>query len=126
MESPKPGFAFSLLAVCGILTTSFSLTYGRWSASRPISHYINLHAIYISATGLGLLCSLGINVSFKKRIEALESALNQRNGENRLPGWSACACAMVSAVVPIRMRKMFAEVWRSSTLHSQVASEAGQ
>ena len=35
MESPKPGFAFSLLAVCGILTTSFSLTYGlSWTASR--------------------------------------------------------------------------------------------
>ncbi len=76
MESPKSEFAFSLLAVCGILTTSFSLTWGLWSDIHPISHYINLHAIYIAATGLGLLCSLGINVSLKKRIEALESALN--------------------------------------------------
>jgi hypothetical protein len=81
MESPKLGFAFSVLAVCGILTTSFSLTYGLWSGFHPISHYINLHAIYISATGVGLLCSLGINVSFKKRIEALESAVNRMNGE---------------------------------------------
>ena len=76
MESPKSEFAFPLLAVCGILTTSFSLTWGLWSDIHPISHYINLHAIYIAATGLGLLCSLGINVSLKKRIEALESALN--------------------------------------------------
>ena len=81
MESQKLGFAFSLLAVCGILTTSFSLTWGVWSEVHPISHYINLHAIYIAATGIGLLCSLGINVAFKKRIEALESALNQMNGE---------------------------------------------
>lgn len=81
MESPKLGFAFSLLAVCGILTTSFSLTYGVWSQFHPINHYINLHAIYISATGVGLLCSLAINVSFKKRIEALESAVKQRNDE---------------------------------------------
>ena len=76
MESPKLEFGLSLLAVCGIITTSFSLTWGLWSDVHPISHYINLHAIYIAATGLGLLCSLGINVSLKKRIEALESALN--------------------------------------------------
>jgi len=81
MESTKLGFAFSLLAVCGILTISFSLTWGLWSPFHPISHYLNLHAIYISATGMGLLCSLGINVSLKKRIEALESAVNQMNGE---------------------------------------------
>jgi hypothetical protein len=81
MESSKLGFAFSLLAVCGILTTAFSLTWGLWSDTHPISYYINLHAIYIAATGLGLLCSLGINVSLKKRIEALESGVNQMNGE---------------------------------------------
>jgi hypothetical protein len=81
MESPKPGFALSLATGCGILTTSFGLTYGRWSASWPISHFINLHAIYIAATGFGLLCSLGAVVSLKKRIEALESALNQVRGE---------------------------------------------
>ena len=81
MESGKLGFAFSLLAVCVILTTSFSLTWGVWSGVHPISHYINLHAVYIAATGMGLLCSLGINVSFKKRIDALESAVNQLTGE---------------------------------------------
>ena len=81
MESTKLGFAFSLLAVCGILTISFSLTWGLWSPFHPISHYINLHATYIATTGLGLLCSLGINVSSKKRIEALESALNQMHIE---------------------------------------------
>jgi hypothetical protein len=81
MESTKLGFAFSLLAVCGILIISFSLTYGLWSEFHPVSHYINLHAIYISATGMGLLCSLGINLLLKKRIEALESAVNQMNGE---------------------------------------------
>ena len=81
MESTKLGFAQSLLAVCGILTISFSLTWGLWSAFHPISHYINLHAIYISATGMGLLCSLVINVSLKKRTEALESAVNQMNRE---------------------------------------------
>jgi len=81
MESQKLGFAFSLLAVCGILTTSFSLTWGLWSEFHPISYYINHHAFYIAATGIGLLCSLGINVSLKKRIEALESAVNQMNAE---------------------------------------------
>ena len=82
MESPRLGFAFSLLAVCGILTTSFSVTRGLWSEYHPISYYLNLHAIYIAATGIGLLCSLGINLSLKKRIEALEkSAVNQMNGE---------------------------------------------
>jgi hypothetical protein len=81
MESPKLGFAFSLLAVCGILTTSFSLSYGFWSPYHPVSHYINDHAFYIAATGIGLLCSLAINVSFKKRIDALEKAVYQRNGE---------------------------------------------
>ena len=81
MESQKLGFAFSLLAVCGILTTSFSLTWGLWSEFHPISYYINHHAFYIAAAGIGLLCSLGINVSLKKRIEALESAVNQMNGE---------------------------------------------
>ena len=81
MELPKLGFAYSLLAVCGILTTSFSLTWGIWSEYHPVSYYINHHAIYIAATGFGLLCSLGINVSLKKRIEALENAMSQMNRE---------------------------------------------
>ena len=81
MESTKLRFAQSLLVVCGILTISFSLTWGLWSEFHPISHYINLHAIYISATGMGLLCSLAINVSLQRRIEALESAVNQMNRE---------------------------------------------
>jgi hypothetical protein len=78
VEPPKLGFAYSLLAICGILTTSFSLTWGLWSEFHPVSYYINHHAFYIAATGMGLLCSLGINVSLKKRIEALESAMHQR------------------------------------------------
>ncbi len=77
MERTKLGFAQSLLAVCGILTISFSLTWGLWSRFHPISYYINLHAIYIAATGVGLLCSLVINVALKKRIEALESAIKR-------------------------------------------------
>ena len=81
MQSTKLGSAQSLLAVCGILTISFSLTWGLWSEFHPISHYINLHAIYIAATGVGLLCSLAVNVSLQKRIEALESAVNQMNGQ---------------------------------------------
>ena len=81
MESRKLEFIFSLLAGIGILTTSFSLSWGMWSQYHPISHYINLHAFYIAATGIGLLCSLGINVAFKKRIEALESAVNQMKRE---------------------------------------------
>jgi len=81
MDSRKEGFAFSLLAVIGILTTSFSLSWGLWSQYHPVSYYINHHAFYIAATGLGLLCSLAINVSFKKRIDALESAVNQLTGE---------------------------------------------
>jgi hypothetical protein len=80
MDSQKLGFALSLLAVIGILVISFGLTWGIWSPGRSFSHYINLHAIYISATGVGLLCSLAINVSFKKRIEALESAVNRMSG----------------------------------------------
>jgi len=81
MDSSKEGFAFSLLAVIGILTTSFSLSWGLWSQYHPVSYYINHHAFYIAATELGLLCSLAINVSFKKRIDALESAVNQLTGE---------------------------------------------
>lgn len=80
MEPQKLGFAFSLLAVIGILTTSFSLSWGLWSAYHPISYYINHHAVFIAATGIGLLCSLAINVSFKKRIDALEKAVYQKNG----------------------------------------------
>jgi hypothetical protein len=81
MEKTKLGFAQSLLAVCGVLTISFSLTWGLWSEFHPVSHYINLHAIYISATGIGLLCSLAINVSLQRRIEALESAVYGMNGK---------------------------------------------
>ncbi|HEX9084777.1 MAG TPA: hypothetical protein VF836_08570 [Gemmatimonadaceae bacterium] len=81
MEPPKAEFFFSLLAVIGILTTSSSLSWGLWSASHPISYYINHHAVFIAATGIGLLCSLAINVSFKKRIDALESVVNQLKGE---------------------------------------------
>jgi len=81
MQPTKLGFAQSLVAVCGILTISFSLTWGLWSEFHLISYYINRHAIYISATGIGLLCSLAINVSLQKRIEALESAVNQMKGE---------------------------------------------
>jgi len=79
MERTKLGFAQSLLAVCGIVTISFSLTWGLWSASHPISHYINLHAIYIAAAAVGLLCSLAINVSLQRRIEALERAVKHLN-----------------------------------------------
>jgi len=82
MESSKLGFAYSLLAGIGILTTSFSLSWGLWSQYHPVSYYINHHAFYIAATGVGLLCSLGINVSLKKRIEALESAVNQLKGRS--------------------------------------------
>jgi formate hydrogenlyase subunit 3/multisubunit Na+/H+ antiporter MnhD subunit len=82
MEKTKLGFAQSLLAVCGILTISFPLTWGLWSEFHPISHYINRHAIYIAATGVGLLCSLAINVSLQRRIEALERASNSRPGLN--------------------------------------------
>jgi hypothetical protein len=81
MEPRKLGFAQSLLVVCGILTISFSLTWGLWSEFHPISHYINLHAVYISAAGVGLLCSLAINVSLQRRIEALESAVSQIDRE---------------------------------------------
>jgi hypothetical protein len=81
MESTKLGFAQSLLVGCGMLTISFSLTWGLWSEFHPISHYINLHAIYISGTGVGLLCSLVINVSLQRRIEALERTVNQMKRE---------------------------------------------
>jgi hypothetical protein len=81
MEPQKLGFAFSLLAGIGILTTSSSLAWGLWSEFHPISYYINHHAVYIAATGIGLLCSLAINVSLKKRIEVLESAVNRLTGE---------------------------------------------
>jgi hypothetical protein len=77
MESEKLGFAYSLLAVIGILTTSFSLSWGLWSEFHPVSYYINHHAIFIAATGIGLLCSLAINVSLKRRIDALENVVNQ-------------------------------------------------
>jgi hypothetical protein len=77
MESQKLGFTFSLLAGIGILTTSSSLSWGLWSEFHPVSYYINHHAIFIAATGIGLLCSLAINVSLKKRIDALENAVNQ-------------------------------------------------
>jgi len=76
-ERTRLGFAQSLLAACGILTTSFSLTWGLWSKFHPISEYINRHAFYIAATAVGLLCSLAINVSLQRRIEALERAVNQ-------------------------------------------------
>jgi hypothetical protein len=72
MQPQKLGFADSLLAVIGILTTSFSLSWGIWSGYHPVSYYINHHAFFIAATGIGLLCSLSINVSLKKKIEALE------------------------------------------------------
>lgn len=81
MESSKPGFAFSLLTAIGILTTSFSLSWGIWSPYHPISYYINHHAVFIAATGIGLLCSLAINLSLKKRIDALDIAVNQLKGE---------------------------------------------
>jgi hypothetical protein len=80
MERTKLGFAQSLLVVCGILTISFPLTWGLWSAFHPVSYYINRHAIYIAATGVGLLCSLAINVSLQRRIEALEGAVKRMNG----------------------------------------------
>ena len=81
MEPRKLGFASSLLAGIGILTTSGSLTWGLWSAFHPISYYINRHAYYIAATGIGLLCSLAINVSLQRRIEALERAVSRLTGE---------------------------------------------
>jgi hypothetical protein len=81
MESTKLGFAASLLAVCGIVTISSSLTYGLWSQFHSFSYFINRHAFYIAATGLGLLCSLSINVSLQKRIEALERAVKQMNSQ---------------------------------------------
>lgn len=81
MEPRNLGFASSLLAVIGILTISSSLSWGLWSAFHPISYYINRHAYYIAATGIGLLCSLAINVSLQKRIEALEAAISQLKRE---------------------------------------------
>ena len=81
MEKTKLGFAQSLLVAIGILTTSFSLTWGLWSKFHPISEYINRHAFYIAATGVGLLCSLAINVSLQRRIEALERAVDQMKRE---------------------------------------------
>jgi uncharacterized membrane protein YcjF (UPF0283 family) len=80
-ERTKLGFAQSLLVVCGILTISFSVTWGLWSARHPMSEYINRHAFYIAATGVGLLCSLAINVSLQRRIEALERTVNQMKRE---------------------------------------------
>jgi hypothetical protein len=77
MEPTKLGFASSLLAVIGILTTSFSLSWGIWSQYHPVSYYINHHAFLSAATGIGLLCSLAINVSLRKRLDALESVVNQ-------------------------------------------------
>jgi hypothetical protein len=81
MEPQKLGFVSSLLAGIGILTTSFSLSWGLWSPYHPISYYINHHAVFIAATGIGLLCSLAINVSLQRRIETLESAVNRLTGE---------------------------------------------
>jgi hypothetical protein len=77
MEPQRLGSAYSLLAGIGILTTSFSLSWGIWSEFHPISYYINHHAFFIAATGIGLLCSLAINVSLKRRIDALENVVNQ-------------------------------------------------
>ena len=45
-----------------------------------VSYYINLHAIYIAAAGVGLICALAINVSLQRRIEALESAVKRMSG----------------------------------------------
>jgi hypothetical protein len=81
MEPQKLGFVSSLLAGIGILTTSFSLSWGLWSPYHPISYYINHHAVFIAATGIGLLCSLAINVSLQRRIETLENAVNRLTGE---------------------------------------------
>jgi hypothetical protein len=81
MEPQRLGFASSLLAGIGILTTSFSLSWGLWSPYHPISYYINHHAVFIAATGIGLLCSLAINVSLTRRIEVLESAVSRLTGE---------------------------------------------
>jgi len=80
MEPQRLGFASSLLAGIGILTTSFSLSWGIWSPYHPVSYYINHHAVFIAATGIGLLCSLAINVSLKRRIDVLESAVSRLTG----------------------------------------------
>jgi len=69
--------AFAILAVSAIILSSWGLVWARWDVFYPISHFINLHAILISAAGMGLQCSLGIINSLMKRIEALENTVNQ-------------------------------------------------
>ena len=77
MPSPNSQTAFSILAVCAIVITAWGIVWARWSPSHSMSHYINLHAALISAAGIGFICVLGICHSLMKRIEALESAVNQ-------------------------------------------------
>jgi hypothetical protein len=81
MESTKMRIVFSLPPICGVILSAWGVNWARWSEFHPISHYINLHATLLSAAGIGLLCSLVINHSLLKRIEGLESAVNQMKGE---------------------------------------------
>ena len=77
MQSKRYHTAFSILAICGIVITAWGVTWARWSEFRPISSQINLHATLISTAGIGLICLLGVCHSLMKRIEALESAVDQ-------------------------------------------------
>jgi hypothetical protein len=84
MEPTRLGFAQSFLAVCGMLTISQTLSWGLYSPYHSISYYINWHAVYIAVTGVGLLCSIAVNVSLQRRIEALESSTNHMNRAGKL------------------------------------------
>lgn len=80
MKLTRVSVACFLVSTCGIIILSQGVSFARWSEFHPISHYINFHAILISAAGLGLFSAGIIFYSLIKRIETLESIINQTKG----------------------------------------------
>lgn len=66
------GFAIAL----GFIATCSGLTWARWDDFHTVGHFIDPHAMLISAVGAGLLCVLVILHSVTRRIEALEMTVN--------------------------------------------------
>ena len=72
-----PGLSVFLIAAIGGIAFSQGGSFACWDEFHPISHFINFHAILISALGLGLLFCQALLGVLIKRIDELEKTVNQ-------------------------------------------------
>ena len=83
IKGTGPGLFLFFVGVIGGIVFSQGVSFARWSEFQPVSHFIDFHAILISALGFGLMCISSLFWPLMRRIDELEKTVNQLKSSNK-------------------------------------------